>query len=48
MTEVKVKVKAKTQPIKKESVKAGSTNKSHGLSPTQPIIKLTAKLKKAK
>lgn len=47
MTEVKVKVKAKTQP-KKKPVKAGSTNKSHGLSPTQPIIKLTAKLKKAK
>lgn len=48
MTEVKVKVKAKTQPKKKKPVKAGSTNKSHGLSPTQPIIKLTAKLKKAK
>ena len=47
MTEVKVKVKAKTQP-KKKPIKAGSTNKSHGLSPTQPIIKLTAKLKKAK
>lgn len=47
MTEVKVKVKAKTQP-KKKPVKAGSTNKSHGLAPTQPIIKLTAKLKKAK
>lgn len=47
MTEVKLKVKAKTQP-KKKPVKAGSTNKSHGLSPTQPIIKLTAKLKKAK
>lgn len=45
MAEVKVKVKAKTQ---KKPVKAGSTNKSHGLSPTQPIIKLTAKLKKAK
>lgn len=45
MTEVKVKVKAKA---KKKPVKAGSTNKSHGLSPTQPIIKLTAKLKKAK
>lgn len=45
MTEVKVKVKAKA---KKKPIKAGSTNKSHGLAPTQPIIKLTAKLKKAK
>lgn len=43
MTEVKVKVKAKKKPVK-----AGSTNKSHGLAPTQPIIKLTAKLKKSK
>ena len=48
MAEVKVKVKAKSQPKKKKPIKAGSTNKSHGLSPTQPIIKLTAKLKKAK
>lgn len=48
MTEVKVKVKAKTQP-KKKPVKAGSTNKSHGLVPTQAIIKLRTKiLKKGK
>lgn len=47
MAEVKVKVKPKSKE-KRKPVKAGSTNKSHGLSPTQPIIKLTAKLKKAK
>ena len=44
MTEVKVKVKAKTQPIKKKPVKAGSTNKSHGLVPAKSIIKLRTKI----
>lgn len=49
MTEVKVKVKAKTQPIKKKPIKAGSTDKSNGLVPTQAIIKLRTKiLKKSK
>lgn len=46
MTEVKVKVKAKTQPKKKKPIKAGSTDKSNGLVPTQAIIKLRTKILK--
>lgn len=47
MTEVKVKVKAKAK-AKKKPVKAGSTNKSNGLVPTQAIIKLRTKILKKK
>ena len=43
MAEVKVKVKPKSKE-KRKPVKAGSTNKSHGLVPAKSIIKLRTKI----
>ena len=45
MAEVKVKVKPKSKE-KKNPVKAGSTNSSHGLVPSKSIIKLRTKILK--
>ena len=45
MAEVKVKVKPKSVQ-KGKPIKAGSTNKSHGLVPAKSIIKLRTKILK--
>ena len=45
MAEVKVKVKPKSVQ-KEKPIKAGSTNKSHGLVPSRSIIKLRTKILK--
>ena len=43
MAEVKVKARPKSKEQRKP-VKAGSTNKSHGLVPAKSIIKLRTKI----